>query len=137
MLIGKEPPAGSSYQLIDGRWVRAVAAGGNRAFQNGIVAAGNSKATAFQLPAGVQFYEVDTVAASAGVLLPAAKQGQWISVFNNGANALSVYGRGTDTINAQATATALSLVAPATAAGVGSNAIFYCAKDGAWAAVKG
>jgi hypothetical protein len=106
---------------------------------NGITAhSGGSKASAFQLPANVQFFEVDTVAAdNDSVLLPAAKQGQTVSVFNNGGHILAIYGRGTDTINGQATANALSLAAPATAAGVGSNATFSCSKDGSWAAIKG
>ena len=131
MLVGKAPPAGSSYQLIDGRWVLQVANGGNRSYQNGITAhSGGTKAAAFQLPANVQFFEIDTVAADTdSALLPAAKQGQWISVFNAGAHTLDLYGRGTDTINLNATATAYALT-------TGQQAIFVCAKDGVWGANK-
>lgn len=139
MTVGIAPTNGSGPGLQDGGWLLGVAAGNNRAYKNGITAhSGGTKAAAFQLPAGVQIIEVDTVAAdNDSVLMPAAVAGQIVMVFNNGGHILAIYGRGTDTINAQATANALSLAAPATAAGVGSNAVFYCAKNGAWGAVKG
>lgn len=139
MIVGKPPVANSSYALQDGRWLLGLSAGLNRQYVNGITAhSGGTKAAALQLPANVAQIEVDTVAAdNDSVLLPAAKAGMSVAVFNSGGHILAIYGRGTDTINAQATANALSLAAPATAAGVGSNAFFYCCKDGAWAAIKG
>lgn len=127
MLIGKAPPAGSSFQLIDGRWALAVANGSNRSYQNGITAhSSGTKAAAFQLPANVQLFEIDTVAADHdSVLLPAGKQGQIVMVANPTSHILDVYGRGTDTINGIATATAYSV-------GANKSAIFFCSKDGSW-----
>jgi hypothetical protein len=129
MLIGKAPPAGSSYQLIDGRWVLGLSYGANRSYQNGITAhSGGGKSSAFQLPANVQLFEIDTVAADHdSVLAPAAKQGQIVMVANPTAHILDIYGRGTDTINGVATATAYSV-------GAGKSAILFCAKDGSWGA---
>jgi O-acetylhomoserine/O-acetylserine sulfhydrylase-like pyridoxal-dependent enzyme len=131
MTVGKSPVAGSSYALQDGRWLLGVAAGNNRAYQNGITAhAGGTKAAAFQLPANVQLFEIDTVAnAGDSVLMPAALQGQIIDIFNNGASNLDIYGRGTDTINQSATATAYVLTP-------GQCAHFFCAKNGLWGANK-
>lgn len=129
MSVGRPPVAGSAYGLQDGRWLLGVAAGNNRAYQNGIVAhAGGTKAAAFQLPAGVQLFEIDTVATNGdSVLMPAALQGQIVMVTNNGAATLDVYGRGTDTINGVATATAFTIAA-------GASAILFCAKNGNWGA---
>jgi hypothetical protein len=137
--VGRPPVANTTFGLQDGRWLLGVANGLNRSSQNGIIAhSGGSKAAAFQLPANVAQFQVDTVAAdNDSVLMPAAKAGQSVAVFNNGGHILAIYGRGTDTINAQTTATALSLAAPATSAGVGSNAFFFCSTDGKWSAIKG
>ena len=131
MSVGRSPVANSTYALQDGRWLLGVAAGNNRSYQNGITAhAGGTKAAAFQLPAGVQLFEIDTVATNGdSVLMPAAVQGQIVMVFNNGAATLNIYGRGTDTINQSTTATAYTLTA-------GQTAIFFCAKNGAWGANK-
>lgn len=130
-VVGSAPPRGSSFQLIDGVYLLQIANGGNRSFQNGITAtAGGTKAAAFQLPANVQFFQIDTVAsANDSALLPAAVTGQCVGVFNNGADTLGLYGRGTDTINQSATAVQYSLTA-------GQAAFFFCAKDGKWAAIK-
>lgn len=131
MITGKAPPAGSSYATQDGRWLLSVAAGQNRNYQNAFTAhSGGTKAAALQLPAQVAQLEVDTVAAdNDSVLLPAAKAGASVALFNNGAHILGVYGRSTDTINQAVTATQYSMAA-------GLSAFFFCAKDGAWFAVK-
>lgn len=130
-VVGRAPPQGSGFQLIDGVWLLQVANGGNRSFRNSLTAtAGGTKAAAIQLPAGVQFFQFDTVATNNdSALLPAAKTGLTISVFNDGLATLGLYGRGTDTINQSVTATQYSLTA-------GQSAIFFCATDGQWAAVK-
>lgn len=130
MTVGIAPPNGSGPALQDGQWLLGVAAGNNRSYKNGIVAgAAATKATATQMPAGVQILEVDTVGVANGsVLMPAAVAGQIVMVFNNGANTLDIYGRGTDTINGSATANAHTL-ATLTAA------VFFCGKTGAWAGV--
>jgi hypothetical protein len=130
-VVGRAPVTGQTYALQDSRWLLGVANGLNRSSQNTITAAaGGTKAAAFQLPAAIQLFEVDTVANdNDSVLLPAAKAGQIVFVFNNGAHILGVYGRGTDTINQSVTATQYSMAAAL-------SAVFFCAKDGAWAAVK-
>jgi len=127
MTVGIAPTNGSGPGLQDGQWLLGVAAGNNRSYKNGVTAAGNSKATAFQLPAGVELIEVDTVAANTGVLMPAAVAGQIVMVFNSGANTLNIFGRGTDTIGNTATGTARTMAANA-------SAVFFCAKNGSWAA---
>jgi hypothetical protein len=129
--VGKPPPFGSSFQLIDGRWILQVANGGNMSYQAGITAhAGGTKAAALQLPANVALFQIDTVATTGdSVLLPAANPGTIIEVFNNGAATLNIFGRGTDIINQTATATQYLLTA-------GQVATFFCAKTGVWAAAK-
>lgn len=129
--VGKAPPQGSSYALQDGRWLLALAAGQNRNGTSGITAhSGGTKAAAFQLPAQVAIIQVDTVAAdNDSVLLPAAKAGSTLMLFNNGAHILGVYGRGTDIINQAVTATQYSMAAAL-------SSLFYCVKDGVWAANK-
>lgn len=129
--VGKAPVAGSTYATQDGRWLLGLGNGLNRSFQNGVTAhSGGTKAAAFQLPANVAQFEIDTVAAdNDSALLPAAKAGQTVMVFNAGAHTLNLYGRSTDTINLSATATAYSMT-------TGQCAIFFCCKDGIWGAVK-
>lgn len=129
MAVGIAPTKGSGPGLQDGNWLNGLASGQNLSYQNGITAhSGGTKAAAFQLPAGVALFQIDTVAAGGdSVLLPAAVAGTEINVFNNGANTLDIYGRGTDTINKVATATAYLLDA-------GTSANFFCAKNGAWGA---
>lgn len=131
MATGIAPTNGSGPGLQDGQWLLGVAAGNNRSYKNGIVAhAGGTKAAAVQLPAGVQLLEVDTVASlHDSVLMPAAVAGQIVMVFNNGAAGMDIYGRGTDTINGAATANAHTLATE-------TAAVFFCAKNGAWAGVN-
>ncbi len=127
MTVGIAPANGSGPALQDGQWLLGVAAGNNRAYKNGVTATGTTKAGAFQLPAGVQLIEIDTVAANSGVLMPAAVAGQIVMIFNSGANTLNIWGRGTDTIGNTATATARTMAANA-------SAVFFCAKNGSWGA---
>jgi len=131
MTVGTQPPVNSRQALQDGIWLRGIANGQNRSFVSGITAhAGGTKAAAFQLPAAVSFIEVGTVASVAdSVLAPQAAAGSEFCIYNAGANSLDIYGRGTDTINAASTATAYVL-------GAGVSARFFCAINGAWAAIK-
>ncbi|HEX5508923.1 MAG TPA: hypothetical protein VFX37_10510 [Pseudolabrys sp.] len=131
MTVGTAPPKNSRQALQDGLWLRGLANGQNRSAQSNITAAaGGTKAAAFQLPAAVSFIEVTTVASAAdSVLAPQAKAGTEFCIYNAGANTLDIYGRGTDTINGAATATAYAL-------GTGVSARFFCVVDGAWAAIK-
>lgn len=56
---------------------------------NGLVATGNSQATALALPADQNRFA--TVAAATGAILPAMNPGDEMTVINAGANALSLY----------------------------------------------
>lgn len=131
MTIGIAPPAGSGPALQDGQWLLGVASGQNGSFQNRLIAhAGGTKAAAIQLAAGVKIFGFATVATNGdSALLPAAIAGTTIFVRNAGAASLSLYAKGTDKINGVASATAYSLAAD-------TSAIFFCALDGAWSAVK-
>lgn len=67
----------------------------------GLVATGSTQATALPLPAANNF--VATTAASTGVLLPVGSGADELSIFNGGANALSVYPPVGATLNGGAT----------------------------------
>lgn len=54
-----------------------------------VSAAGTTQATATALPTSNNF--ISTAAASSGVILPSTQQGDWIVVFNGGANPVTVY----------------------------------------------
>lgn len=121
------------FQVPDGSWLLGLAGGLNNTYQSGITAAGTTQATATQLPSGIALIEVDTAAASTGVNLPPCYPGTEFSVYNNGAQTLTVYPAvannpvtaAQDTIN---NGTTLS-------GGIGSHAlqVFSCAKAGVWA----
>ena len=84
---------------------------------NTISAAGTTRADATALTK--QFNNLTTVAAStAGVILPASALGMPIFVWNNGANAVHVYGAGSDTIDGVAGTTGVVLTNA-------KSAIFY------------
>ena len=74
-----------------------------------ITALGTSQATAVILNTGIN--NVTTVAASTGVLLPIIEIGMQVIIRNAGANALSVYPRWNNTVNAAAVNVAYSLPA--------------------------
>lgn len=130
--VGIVPAPG--FNLTDGAWLNGLAGGLNGVYQYGITAAGTTQATATQIPSGVALLEVDTTASSTGVALPSCLKGTDFYLYNNGANTLTIYPAvannpvtaAQDTIN---NATSLS-------GGVASHAaeIFFCAKDGVWAA---
>lgn len=128
-----QPPV-NGFATPDGAWLLGLAGGQNRAYEFGITAAGTTQATAAALPAGIELLEVDTAAASTGVTLPSCLQGTLVSLYNNGANTLTVYPAvannpvtaAQDTINS---GTSLS-------GGMATHTaeIFFCAKNGVWAA---
>lgn len=119
------------FGLIDGSWLRALAGGGNRSYVNGLTAhAGGTKAAAFQIPSGVALVGFGTVATNGDSgLLPTAKAGTKVRVYNAGAATLSLYGKGTDTVNGVATATSYDLTTK-------QAADFSCDLDGHWSALK-
>lgn len=128
-----QPPV-NGFQTPDGTWLLGLAGGQNRSYQFGITAAGTTQATATALPAGIALLEVDTAASSTGVNLPSCLQGTIVALYNNGANTLAVFPAvannpvtaAQDTINS---GTSLS-------GGMATHTaeIFFCAKNGIWAA---
>lgn len=127
MTVGTPPTRGQRQSLVDGVWLLGLANGQNRSFANGLVAhAGGTKDAALQIPAAAGLVQFDTCATNGdSALLPAAVAGTLVLVANSGAASLSLYGKGTDTINDAATANAYSLA-------TNKNALFFCAKDGQW-----
>ncbi len=130
-------PPGTGPSLIDGVWLNGIAGGTNYAFQSGLTALGTTQATALQLNPSIAMFEIDTVAASTGVALPQCVAGTWIDLRNAGASTLSIYGSAmlngltaaNDTINGTAGSSAYTILTQ-------TNAVFFCAKNGAWSAGK-
>lgn len=92
-------------------------------FANNLTALAGGQAGALALTAMVSRFT--TVAAGNGAVLPASVAGLMITVVNRGANPLTVYGAGTDTINGVAGATGIAFP-------VNSVAVFYCTVAGTW-----
>ena len=85
-------PPGTGPGLTDGAWLNGLAAGHNRTFVAGLTAIGTTQATSLQLTPQIKLYEIDTAAAGTGVALPAAVAGGIeASIFNNGANIVTVF----------------------------------------------
>ena len=92
---------------------------------DGVVAAGTTQGTATVLPPRMA-YNVTTVALNSGILLPPSVSGAEITVANNGANPLSIYPNGTDTIGVGAAGAAfVTAAAP-------NITILYCFTTGKW-----
>lgn len=96
-----------------------------QSFANNLTAfATGGQASALQLTAMVN--RVTTVATSGdSVKLPAAVSGLEVTAINRGANAMQVFGAGTDTINGVATATGISQP-------MNSVAMYVCSATGLW-----
>lgn len=133
-------PPGTGPALIDGVWLNGLAGGTNYTYQSGITAhAGGTQAAAFQLAAGINMFEVDTVAsANDSVALPQCVAGSKLWLRNASAsNNMAVYGSPTvnsltaanDTINGTAGSSAYTINSQ-------TNGVFFCAKNGAWSAGK-
>lgn len=130
--VGVAPTSGPALQ--DGIWLNGLAGGLNYSYQYGISAAGTTQAGATQLPSGSALLELDTVAASSGIALPPCLPGTGFSLYNNGANTVTVYPSvsnnpitaAQDTIN---NGTTLS-------GGIATHTaeLFFCVKAGVWAA---
>ena len=126
------PPNPQGYVMPDAAWLNGIANGVNSSYQSGITASGTTQAGAFQLPSNITLIEVDTTPASSGVALPPALSGVEISIYNNGANTLTVYPsiannpvtNAQDTINNASSTTITSH----------SSLYLFCAKNGVWAA---
>lgn len=137
MTIGIRPSAG--FSLIDGQWARELSNGNNDTGINGITAhSGGTQAAALALSNNFSLYEVDTVAAdNDSVSLPFAAIGERKMVFNNGAHTLAIYASpntnpltgSTDVINKTVNTQSYTIT-------TGQTVIFFCAKNGVWAANK-
>ncbi len=112
-------------RLIDGSALNAALAKPIVSAQDGIVAhAGGGKTSATQITAVLN--NVITVATLAdSIKLPASLAGLTVRISNNGANALQVFGSGTDTINSVATGTGVAQAA-------GSTIDYECITQGNW-----
>jgi hypothetical protein len=86
---GQAPQQG--YELMQGKYILGIAGGVNYSFASGISAAGTTQATSTPLPTVTRLIEVDTVASGSGVSLPPAIAGTEISIYNGGANTLTMY----------------------------------------------
>jgi len=86
-------------------------------------AIGSNRAGAFVV--AYELTRFSTVAASTGAVLPATAAGLSFTIANAGANTLTVYATGSDTINGTAGATGVSLAA-------GKTATYYSASTGTW-----
>ena len=135
--VGTPPLPGIGPALIDGVWLNGIAGGTNYSYQSGLTATGTNQATALQLPAQIAMLEVDTAASSTGVALPQCIAGSKLQLRNAGSSTLSIYGSATanpltttnDTINGTAGSSAYTILTQ-------TNAVFFCAKNGAWSAGK-
>ncbi len=68
---------------------------------------------------------VTTAGSGTGVILPAATVGAIVYVFNAGANAIQVYGNGSDTVDAAPGATGVPLTNT-------KRAAFFCVAAATW-----
>ena len=91
----------------------------------GLIAVGTNQATALALAGGTS--NITTAAASTGVALPPATLGARARIYNNGANAIKVYGTAgrTDTIDGTAGATGVTLSS-------GKRCDYECVLAGVW-----
>lgn len=93
--------------------------------------AGGGQAAALALNPGFNFHEVSTVAtAGDSIALPPALVGSMHFVKNSAANAMQVFGSGTDTIDAVATATGVSQLA-------GEGNLYVCMVNGNYSRLAG
>lgn len=94
--------------------------------QDNQTAIGSNRAGAFVI--AYELTRFSTVAASTGAVLPAAAAGLSFTIINAGANTLTVYANGSDTINGTAGATGVSLAS-------GKTATYFSASTGTWHAL--
>jgi hypothetical protein len=86
----------------------------------GLTAAGTNQGNALQLVADLN--ELTTVSAGTGVILPIAKAGLDVIVCNHGANAVTVYGNGSDLVQDVASVNQMAF----------STVIYTCYGNGNW-----
>ncbi len=86
---------------------QAIALAGDIA--SNVTAAGSTQGTATAIKASINY--IGTAAASTGVILPAAQPGDSLTIYNGGANTLTIYPPSGAKINGQATNGGVSLAA--------------------------
>lgn len=95
----------------------------DESFADALTATGANQNNALALTREIN--RLTTVTSGTGVILPASVAGLSIIVINSGANALQVYGAGTDTINDVLTTTGVTQM-------VNSAVEYYCSVAGKW-----
>lgn len=130
-VTGTPPVPGMN--VIDGSWLLGLANGVNNSYQYGITAAGTTQATATALPTNTYLIEVDTTAASTGVNLVPAFPGTEFSLYNNGANTLTLYPSVAN--NPLSSPSAQDTINNGSSTTLSSHTLIYCmsAKVGIWA----
>ena len=114
--VGATTPAAGAFTTVTAS--STIAATGNlsssayiqRSVGNALTAAGTTRADALALTKAVN--RITTAAASTGVTLPSAATvgiGGIVYIYNDGANAIKVYGAGSDTIDGTAGSTGVTL----------------------------
>ncbi len=121
MSVSTYVPGNTNYEIV-------TALTAQQSVTDGITASTtNTQAGALALTS--TFNNVTTVAVAANtVKLPLAVAGLWVAIRNSAANSMQVYGDGTDTINAVATATGVAQAAT-------TSALYFCttsAPAGKW-----
>jgi len=92
-------------------------------FQDLITAAGSTQATAFPLTS--EMNRITTAAANTGVTLPPSAPGLTVFVVNRGANPLTVYGFGVDTVDGAVATTGVKQMP-------NSTVLYVCHTAGVW-----
>ncbi len=101
----------------------AITAGLRQTPATSLTAVGTDRATSLALTADIN--NVTTAGSGTGVTLPAATTGAVITLFNNGANAIQVYGDGSDTIDGSPAATGVALTNT-------KRAQYFCVAAATW-----
>lgn len=104
-------PFQSGFRLVRGEDLNANFANPGVSTQQSVTAtSGGTRAAAFQITAAVTNVTTVGLAADSLVLPPASTNlGKTFTIYNNGANNLTLYANGSDTINGTAGATGISL----------------------------
>ena len=141
---GRQPQNGQGIGMPDFNWLLGLAGGDNRLCQDTVVAfAGGGQASAVEIGGmNAQGYQTQlvclTTVATAGdsCKLPQAMKGKILLVYNSTATSANLYASpstnratgNTDSINGGANNAAYALAA-------NKAALFFCPRDGIWAAI--